>query len=111
MSTAPSVQGQIHPQLVRYFLDDHVNTFKKEVFFSARRCGPRSLHGSGTTLIEAAELGIHSIGIDISEFNCLIAKVKSDDYSLFELKYRLDGAVGKTNRFSKEHSMTAMKQS
>jgi hypothetical protein len=28
--------------------------------------------------------------------------VKSDDYSLFELKYRLDGAVRKTNRFSKE---------
>jgi DNA modification methylase len=95
-------KGKFIPQLVEYFLDGHVNTFKKEVFFNKGDIVLDPFMGSGTTLIQAAELGIHSIGIDISEFNCLIAKVKSDDYSLFELKYVLDGAYRKTMKFSNE---------
>ena len=95
-------KGKFIPQLVQYFLDDHVNTFKKEVFFKEGDVVLDPFMGSGTTLIQAAELGIHSIGIDISEFNCLIAKVKSDDYSLFDLKYKLDGAYRKTVKFSNE---------
>jgi len=95
-------KGKFIPQLVQYFLDDHVNKFKKEVFFRKGDVVLDPFMGSGTTLIQAAELGIHSIGIDISEFNCLIAKVKSDDYSLFDLKYKLDGAYRKTIKFSNE---------
>jgi len=93
-------KGKFIPQLVEYFLDGHVNTFKKDVFFKKGDIVLDPFMGSGTTLIQVAELGIHSIGIDISEFNCLIAKVKSDDYSLFELKYVLDGAYRKTMKFS-----------
>ena len=32
--------------------------------------------GSGTTLVQANELGMHSVGLDISHFNCLIAETK-----------------------------------
>ena len=42
--------------------------------------------GSGTTLVEANVLGIHSVGIDISEFNCLLAKVKTAKYDLVKLR-------------------------
>ena len=38
--------------------------------------------GSGTTLVQANELGMPSVGIDISPFNCLIAKVKTAKYDL-----------------------------
>lgn len=36
--------------------------------------------GSGTTIIQSLEMGIHSVGIDISEFNCMIASCKADHY-------------------------------
>lgn len=95
-------KGKFIPQLVEYFLDEQVNHFKKQIFFKKGDIILDPFMGSGTTLIQAAELGIHSIGIDISEFNCLIAKVKSDDYSLFDSKCRLDGAYNKTAKFSHE---------
>lgn len=95
-------KGKFIPQLVEYFLDGHINTFKKEIFFKPGDIILDPFMGSGTTLIQSAELGIHSIGIDISGFNCLIAKVKSDDYSLFDLKYVVDGAYRKTEKFSNE---------
>ena len=52
--------------------------------------------GSGTTLVQAAEMGIHGIGLDISRFNCLIAEAKllSCDISLLrESAARLRHAV------------------
>ena len=54
--------GKFIPQLVEVFLK---NYFKKGDFIID------PFMGSGTTLIEANVLGMHSIGIDISEFNCL----------------------------------------
>ena len=41
--------------------------------------------GSGTTLVQANELGIHGIGIDISAFNCMISNVKVEEHKLYEL--------------------------
>ena len=38
--------------------------------------------GSGTTLVEANILGIQSTGCDISEFNCVLSKVKTHDYDI-----------------------------
>ncbi len=38
--------------------------------------------GSGTTLVEGLALGVDSFGCDISEFNCLLSKVKTADYDL-----------------------------
>jgi hypothetical protein len=37
--------------------------------------------GSGTTLVEANALGIRAAGCDLSEFNCLLASVKTAAYS------------------------------
>jgi len=69
-------KGKFIPQLVEYFLDQHTDNFKRQVYFEKKDIVLDPFCGSGTTLVQANELGIHSIGIDISAFNSLISNVK-----------------------------------
>ena len=69
-------KGKFIPQLVEYFLDNHTDDFKKETYFQKGDIILDPFSGSGTTMIQSNELGMHAIGIDISEFNTLIANVK-----------------------------------
>jgi len=69
-------KGKFIPQLVEYFLDSHTDEFKEVVFFTPGDIVLDPFCGSGTTLVQANELGINAIGIDISEFNSLISNVK-----------------------------------
>ncbi len=69
-------KGKFIPQLVEYFLDDHIDTIKKEVYFKKGDIVLDPFSGSGTTVIQANELGIHAVGIDISLFNTLISNAK-----------------------------------
>ena len=70
-------KGKFIPQLVEYFLNRY---FKKgDIVLDP-------FVGSGTTLIQANEMGIHSIGIDISEFNTIITEVKFANVNLIELQ-------------------------
>jgi hypothetical protein len=93
-------KGKFIPQLVEYFLDDHVNDFKKTVFFQQGDIVLDPFVGSGTTLVQCLELGLHSIGVDISEFNCMISKVKTEEYDLEKLSKRLRKAAHATEDFS-----------
>jgi len=95
-------KGKFIPQLVEYFLDNHINDFKKKAFFKEGDIILDPFMGSGTALIQASELGMHSIGIDISEFNCLISKVKSRNYDIFKLNFISKDALSKTIKFSNE---------
>lgn len=63
--------GKFIPQLVEIFLRKYEPKLVYDPF-----CG------SGTTLVEANTLGINSIGTDISCFNILLSKVKTDEYDL-----------------------------
>jgi DNA methylase len=65
-------KGKFIPQLVEYFIDSHTDHFKKEAFFSAGDIVLDPFCGSGTTLVQANELGIHAIGVDVSKFNCAV---------------------------------------
>jgi len=53
-------KGKYIPQLVEYFLDGHTDEFKKQVFFNKEDIVLDPFCGSGTTLVQANELGIHA---------------------------------------------------
>ncbi len=69
-------KGKFIPQLVEYFLDSHTDEFKTEAIFKPGDVVLDPFCGSGTTLVQANELGMHAVGVDISEFNSLISNVK-----------------------------------
>ncbi|MBU4370026.1 site-specific DNA-methyltransferase [Patescibacteria group bacterium] len=84
--------GKFIPQLVEIFLK---NYFKK---------GDSILDpfmGSGTTLIEANLLGVHSAGVEVSHFNCLITEVKTKKYETQLLEKEIQEILFKTEKFSK----------
>jgi site-specific DNA-adenine methylase len=70
--------GKFVPQLVEVFL---------RKFSPSTVCDP--FCGSGTTLIESNVRGIPSIGCDVSEFNCLLTRVKTDHYDLEKLRLEM----------------------
>lgn len=79
-------KGKFIPQLVQYFIDDHLDDFKKDIYFKPGDVIIDPFVGSGTTLVQAHEMGIHAIGIDVSHFNCMIAETKLLDYNLLALE-------------------------
>ena len=79
-------KGKFIPQLVQYFIDDHKDNFKKDVYFKAGDVILDPFVGSGTTLVQAHEMGIHSIGVDVSHFNCMITETKLLDYDMVALE-------------------------
>jgi DNA modification methylase len=79
-------KGKFIPQLVQYFIDNHTDDFKKEVYFKKGDIILDPFSGSGTTLVQAKEMGIHSIGVDISQFNVMITETKLLDYNLAMLE-------------------------
>lgn len=79
-------KGKFIPQLVQYFIDSHTDDFKKDVYFKPGDIILDPFSGSGTTLVQAHEMGMHSIGIDISHFNCMITETKLLDYDFASLE-------------------------
>lgn len=78
-------KGKFIPQLVSYFLDSHTDAFKQDVYFQPNDIVLDPFCGSGTTLVQANELGMHAIGIDISAFNAFIGNAKVATYNFMHL--------------------------
>ncbi len=76
--------GKFVPQLVEIFLRKYKPKFVCDPF-----CG------SGTTLVEALALGVNSFGSDISEFNCLLSRVKTAAYDTEELEWEIEDILGR----------------
>lgn len=85
--------GKFIPQLVEIFL---------------RKFQPRLVYdpfcGSGTTLVEANTLGIDSIGADISVFNVLLSKIKTDNYDVKLLDQEIHDILKRLSRYKKDFS-------
>ncbi|MDE0552999.1 MAG: DNA methyltransferase, partial [Candidatus Poribacteria bacterium] len=78
-------KGKFIPQLVAYFLDRHTDNFKRDVYFQPGDIVLDPFCGSGTTLVQANELGMHAIGIDVSAFNAFISNGKAAVYDFTHL--------------------------
>ncbi len=95
-------KGKFIPQLVEYFLDSHTDKFKTETFFKKGDIVLDPFCGSGTTLVQANELGIHAVGVDISAFNALISNIKVQDVDFTDLVTQLNDITWKLKNFVAE---------
>lgn len=80
-----SYKGKFIPQLVEYFLDQHTDDFKSKSFFSAGDIILDPFCGSGTTLVQASELNLNAVGIDVSVFNVFMSNVKVGRYDISDI--------------------------
>jgi len=78
-------KGKFIPQLVEYFLDSHTDEFKQQIYFKKGDIILDPFCGSGTTLVQGNELGMHVIGIDISAFNSMISNIKVEKHNIPQL--------------------------
>ena len=86
---------RLHPYLGKY-IPQLVEIFLRKYF----RPGETVLDpfaGSSTTLVQANELGINSVGYDISAFNILLGKVKTAKYNLLILNKEINDVLEKTS--------------
>lgn len=79
-------KGKFIPQLVEYFLDSHTDRFKTKACFKEGDIILDPFSGSGTTMVQCCELGLHTIGIDVSAFNALIGNCKVTKYDLINVQ-------------------------
>jgi DNA modification methylase len=83
--------GKFIPQLVEWFLTKYFN--EDDIILDP-------FMGSGTTLVQGNELKMHTVGVDISEFNCRIANVKTNRYNLEKLKNEVLEIENRLTQFS-----------
>jgi len=93
-------KGKFIPQLVEFFLDEHTDELKQTSWFRPGDVVLDPFCGSGTTLVQAAELGIHAVGIDISEFNTLISNTKVSQPDLNALHSAARDLIGRLRSFN-----------
>lgn|SRR5574341_153850 len=87
--------GKFIPQLAEIFL---------RKYFKPGQIVLDPFAGSGTTLVQANELGINSIGYDISAFNVLLIKAKIAHYVLREAKAEILDILEKVHSETQSHT-------
>jgi DNA modification methylase len=91
---------RLHPYLGK-FIPQLVEVFLKK-YFQPGRMILDPFVGSGTTLIEANLLNMPSIGVELSEFSYLIAKVKTHKYNVDLVEKEILDILNKTKEFSRK---------
>jgi hypothetical protein len=83
--------GKFIPQLVEIFL---------RKYFRPRQTVLDPFCGSGTTLVQASELGINAIGYDISAFNVLLSRAKVQKYDISRVREEVLDALDKLRQLT-----------
>ncbi len=83
--------GKFIPQLVGHFLSG---------YFKPGDLVLDPFAGSGTTLVEASERGISSLGIEVSKFNVMISRVKLARYDVRLVEEETRDILRRTAEFS-----------
>ncbi|MBI3739136.1 MAG: site-specific DNA-methyltransferase [Chloroflexi bacterium] len=81
--------GKFIPQLVEIFL---------RKYFTPGQTVLDPFSGSGTTLVQANELGVNVVGYDISAFNVLLARAKTKHYDLRGVRREIVDILDKTRQ-------------
>jgi DNA methylase len=87
---------RLHPYLGKYIPQLVEELFRRHVPAGGRVLDPFA--GSGTTLVQALESGLDSVGLDIAAFNCLLMGVKTAAYNPFVLEHELRDALDRFER-------------
>jgi len=83
--------GKFIPQLVEIFL---------RKYFRPGQTVLDPFSGSGTTLVQANELGINAIGYDISVFNVLLSRAKVQKYDINRVREEVIDALDKLRQLT-----------
>ena len=89
--------GKFIPQLVEIFL---------RKYFKPGQTVLDPFCGCGTTLIQANELNINSIGYDISAFNVLLSRAKVRKYDLDRARKEVSDALEKLRQLTQIKNLT-----
>lgn len=92
---------RLHPYLGKY-IPQLVEVFLRK-FLSPGETVLDPFCGSGTTLVQANELNIHSVGCDISAFNVLLSRVKTAQYNVSALRSETEDILDRTARLTGQH--------
>jgi hypothetical protein len=87
---------RLHPYLGKYIPQLVEELFRRHVPERGRVLDPFA--GSGTTLVQALESGLDSVGVDIAAFNCLLMGVKTIERNPFVLERELRDALARFER-------------
>jgi DNA modification methylase len=103
-------KGKFIPQLVEYFLDSHTDEFKQQIYFNKGDIVLDPFCGSGTTLVQANESGIHCIGIDVSSFNSMISNTKVEHHNFSLLQESINRLTKKLKDFQRNKTNIAFEE-
>lgn len=87
---------RLHPYLGKY-IPQLVEVFLRKYFTPGQRVYD-PFCGSGTTLVQALEMGVHSLGCDISPFNVLLSEAKTRRYAVIQLKQEIADILLRTRK-------------
>jgi len=91
--------GKFIPQLVEIFL---------RKYFEPKQTVLDPFCGSGTTLVQANELGVNSVGYDISAFNVLLSRAKVRKYDVGKARTEVLDVLDKLRRLTQTRTQLGL---